>query len=94
MENITKTAADTASAVGEKVTEKVAENASQWTDILKEVVDKLTGKNMQVVYDFQDFEVDVPKATGPEGKELGSAKWKINGKFILSTELRDESYTR
>ncbi|HKX20506.1 MAG TPA: hypothetical protein VJM74_02420 [Nitrososphaeraceae archaeon] len=94
MENITKTAADTASAVGEKVTEKVAENASQWTDIMKEVVDKLTGKNMQVVYDFQDFEVDVPKATGPEGKELGSAKWKINGKFTLSTELRDESYTR
>ena len=79
MENITKTAADTASAVGEKVTEKVAENASQWTDIMKEVVDKFTGKNMQVVYDFQDFEIDVPKATGPEGKELGSAKWKING---------------
>ena len=49
---------------------------------------------MQVVYDFQDFEIDVPKATGPEGKELGSAKWKINGKFTLSTELRDESYTR
>ena len=94
MENITKAAADTASAVGEKVTEQVAENASQWTDILKEVVDKLTGKNMQVVYDFQDFEVDVPKATGPEGKELGSAKWKINGKFTLSTELRDESYTQ
>lgn len=94
MENITKTAADTASAVGEKVTEKVAENASQWTDIMKEVVDKLTGKNMQVVYDFQDFEIDVPKATGPEGTELGSAKWKINGKFTLSTELRDESYTR
>ena len=94
MENITKTAADTASAVGEKVTEKVAENASQWTDIMKEVVDKLTGKNMQVVYDFQDFEVDVPKATGPDGKELGSAKWKINGKFTLSTELREESYTR
>ena len=94
MENITKTAADTASAVGEKVTEKVAENASQWTDIMKEVVDKFTGKNMQVVYDFQDFEIDVPKATGPEGKELGSAKWKINSKFTLSTELRDESYTR
>ena len=90
MENITKAAADTASVVGEKVTD----NASQWTDILKEVVDKLTGKNMQVVYDFQDFEIDVPKATGPEGKELGSAKWKINGKFTLSTELRDESYTQ
>jgi hypothetical protein len=90
MENLTKAAADTANIVGEKV----EENASQWTNILKEVVDKLTGKNMQVIYDFQDFEVDVPKATGPDGKELGSAKWKINGKFTLSTELRDESNTR
>lgn len=90
MENVTKAAADTANIVGEKV----EENASQWTNILKEVVDKLTGKNMQVIYDFQDFEVDVPKATGPDGKELGSAKWKINGKFTLSTELRDESNTR
>lgn len=90
MENVTKAAADTANIVGEKV----EENASQWTNILKEVVDKLTGKNMQVIYDFQDFEVEVPKATGPDGKELGSAKWKINGKFTLSTELRDESNTR
>jgi hypothetical protein len=90
MENLTKAAADTANIVGEKV----EENVSQWTNILKEVVDKLTGKNMQVIYDFQDFEVDVPKATGPDGKELGSAKWKINGKFTLSTELRDESNTR
>jgi len=90
MENLTKAAADTASTVGEKI----EENASQWTNILKEVVDKLTGKNMEVIYDFQDFEVDVPKATGPEGKELGSAKWKVNGKFTLSTELRDESNTR
>jgi len=90
MENLTKAAADTANIVGEKV----EENASQWSNILKEVVDKLTGKNMEVIYDFQDFEVDVPKATGPEGKELGSAKWKVNGKFTLSTELRDESNTR
>ena len=42
MENLTKAAADTASTVGEKI----EENASQWTNILKEVVDKLTGKNM------------------------------------------------
>jgi hypothetical protein len=69
----------------------VEQSASQWSDILKEVVDKLTGKNMEVTYDFQNFEIDVPKATGPGGKELGSAKWKVNGKFILSTQLRDNS---
>jgi len=32
----------------------------------------------------------VPKATGPDGRELGSAKWKINGKFVFSTQLLDK----
>jgi hypothetical protein len=53
-------------------------------------VDKLTGKNMDVTYNFENFEIDVPKATGPDGRELGSAKWKINGKFVFSTQLLDK----
>jgi len=46
---------------------------------------------MEVTYDFQNLEVDVPRVEGPEGKELGSVKWKINGKFILSTQLLQTS---
>ena len=71
--------------------DKIEQNASHWSDILKEVVDKLTGKNMYVTYNFENFEIDVPKATGPDGRNLGSAKWKINGKFIFSTQLLDKS---
>lgn len=66
---------------------------SNWSDIVRDIVDKLTGKDMEVTYDFNNLEVDIPKATGPEGKELGSAKWKINGKFIISTQLADKSKT-
>lgn len=66
---------------------------SNWSDIVRDIVDKLTGKDMEVTYDFDNLEVDIPKATGPEGKELGSAKWKINGKFIISTQLADKSKT-
>ena len=87
MENLAKEASETVSEIGEKV----EQSASQWPDILKQVIDKLTGKNMEVTYNFENFEIDVPKATGPQGKELGSAKWKINGKFILSTQLSDTS---
>ena len=83
MDNLTKEASETASEIGQKV----EQSASQWSDILKEVVDKLTGKNMEVTYDFQNLEVDVPRVEGPEGQEIGSVKWKINGKFILSTQL-------
>ena len=68
-------------------------NISNWSDIVGDIVDKLTGKDMEVTYDFDNLEVDLPKATGPEGKELGSAKWKINGKFIISTQLHDNAKT-
>ncbi|MDW0207990.1 MAG: hypothetical protein QN823_00210 [Nitrososphaeraceae archaeon] len=86
MENTTKETSEITKQIGEKI----EQNASHWSDILKEVVDKLTGKNMDVTYNFENFEIDVPKATGPDGMDLGSAKWKINGKFIFSTQLLDK----
>jgi hypothetical protein len=73
------------------VGKKVEESGSQRVDILKEVLDKLIGKNMEVIYNFQNFEIDIPKATGPEGKELGGAKWKLDGKFTLTTQLSNKS---
>ena len=86
MENTTKETSEITKQIGEKI----EQNASHWSDILKEVVDKLTGKNMDVTYNFENFEIDVPKATGPDGRELGGAKWKINGKFVFSTQLLDK----
>ena len=75
----------------EEASKKVQEGASQLPEIITQVVDKLTGKNMEVTYDFQNLEVDVPRVTGPEGKEIASAKWKLNGKFVLSTKLLEMS---
>ncbi len=68
-------------------------NISNWSDVVKDIVDKLTGKDMEVTYDFENLQIDMPKATGPEGKEIGSAIWKINGKFIISTQLHEKSKT-
>ncbi|HEY7696007.1 MAG TPA: hypothetical protein VH797_07905 [Nitrososphaeraceae archaeon] len=71
--------------------DKNTESISNWSEVVRDIVDKLTGKDMEVTYDFDNLEVDIPKATGPEGKELGSARWKINGKFIISTQLNDKT---
>ena len=46
---------------------------SNWSDVVKDIVDNLTGKDMEVTYDFENLQIDMPKATGPEGRELGSA---------------------
>jgi hypothetical protein len=48
---------------------------------------------MVVTYDFDNLEIDIPRATGPGGKEIVSAKWKINGKFVISTQVLDKSKT-
>jgi hypothetical protein len=80
-------------AVNDDKDKNAETSISNWSDVVKDIVDKLTGKDMEVTYDFDNLEVDIPKATGPEGKELGSAKWKINGKFIISTQLTDKTKT-
>jgi hypothetical protein len=89
MENIN----DNALKVVEKVGEGIEQNPSKWAELAKELVDKLTGKDVAVTYEFNNLEIDMPKASGPGGKELGSAKWKINGKFVISTELHDKYKT-
>jgi hypothetical protein len=85
MESLRNEASEAANYVGKKV----EESGSQWAEILNEVVDKLTAKNMEVIYNFQNFEIDIPKATGPE--ELGGAKWRLDGKFTLTTQLSNKS---
>ncbi|HKQ21155.1 MAG TPA: hypothetical protein VJS91_03870 [Nitrososphaeraceae archaeon] len=84
---------ESSKAVNDDKDKNAETSISNWSDVVKEIVDKLTGKDMEVTYDFDNLEVDIPKATGPEGKELGSAKWKINGKFIISTQLTDKTKT-
>ena len=89
MENLKEKASKKADEIGKDV----EQNASNWSEIVKDLVDKLTGKDMVVTYDFDNLEFDIPKATGPGGQEIGSAKWKINGRFVMSTQVQDKSKT-
>jgi hypothetical protein len=79
------------SKVGSRISDKVQQEESQWAKVLSQLVDKLTGKDLAVTYTFDDLQIDIPKAIGPGGKEIGSAKWKINGKLVISTEVEDKS---
>jgi hypothetical protein len=62
-------------------------STSQWSQIIGQAVESITGKNMSATINFQDLEIDVPRAQGPDGRNLGSAKWIVNGKIIWTTEL-------
>ena len=63
------------------------EHISEWSELISRIIDKLTGKDLQVTYSFDNLEIDIPKAYGPDGRQLGGAKWKVDGKITISTEL-------
>ena len=65
-------------------------NASQWAELLAQLVDKITGKDVSITYRFDNLEINVPKATGPKGQDLGSAKWNINGKVVIHSQLENK----
>lgn len=66
---------------------------SDWSNLASKLVDKLTGKNLQVTYAFDNLEIEIPKAYGPSGKQLGGATWKVDGKIIISIEHMDSNKT-
>ena len=41
--------------------------ANQWAELTGQIIDRLVGKNMSIIYDFQKLTIDVPKAEGPDG---------------------------
>jgi hypothetical protein len=66
--------------------DKSTEQANQWANLLADLVDRLTGKGAEVAYNFQNLEIDIPRAAGPQGSELGSAKWVINGRLTITAQ--------
>ena len=67
--------------------EQPQQQASQWSNMIGQVLESVTGKNMSTTISFQNLEVDIPRAQGPDGRDLGSAKWTVNGKVVWTTEL-------
>jgi hypothetical protein len=66
------------------------EHISEWSELISRIIDKLTGKDLQITYSFDNLEMEIPKAYGPDGRQLGGAKWKVDGKITISTELINE----
>jgi hypothetical protein len=58
---------------------------SNISELVAKLIDKLISQDVSVTYTFEHLEIDVPTAHGPGGKELGGAKWVIDGKIVIST---------
>jgi hypothetical protein len=65
---------------------KMQQSGSQWAEVIGQLFDRLTGKGASVTYVFDDFVVDIPRAQGPGGRDMGGAKWTVNGKILITWE--------
>jgi hypothetical protein len=57
-----------------------------WPDLAIGLYDKLTGRNAEITYNFQDFKVQVPKKVGSAEK----TEWQFDGKLVISTSENNQ----
>ena len=63
------------------------EQPEQWAQVVSQIMEKVvSGTNMTTTISFDNLEIDVPRAQGPDGRDLGGAIWKLNGKLVWTTE--------
>lgn len=59
-----------------------AEHTTNWPDLAIGLYERLTGKNAQIAYEFEDMHIKIPSGTGPKAEH---AEWVLNGTMRIST---------
>jgi len=60
----------------------MAQDTTTWPELAIGLYDKLTGRNAEITYEFQNFELHVPSNASNEAKH---AKWKMDGTLKIRT---------
>lgn len=66
-----------------------AKGTSTWPELAIGLYDKLTGRNAEITYEFDNMEVSVPSKATANGKAPEYATWKMNG--ILKIRTKDDA---
>lgn len=59
-----------------------AEHTTNWPDLAIGLYDRLTGRNAEITYEFDEMHVKVPSGTGEQAEH---AEWVLSGKMKIST---------
>lgn len=60
----------------------MADETKNWPELAGNLYDKLTGRDAEITYEFDHFDVYVPSKTGDDASH---AHWKMNGKLRITT---------
>ena len=59
-----------------------SEHTTNWPDLAIGLYDRLTGRNAEIAYEFEDLHVKIPSGTGPDAKH---AEWVLSGTVKIHT---------
>lgn len=62
----------------------MADNPTTWPELAIGLYEKLTERNAEITYEFDNLEVGVPSGTGADSAQ---AIWKLNG--VIKIRARD-----
>jgi hypothetical protein len=65
----------------------MAKETTNWPELAAGLYEQLTGRNAEINYEFEDFEVSVPSGTSDDARH---ADWKVNGKLKIYTNERTD----
>ncbi len=60
---------------------------TNWPDLAIGLYDRLTGRNAEITYEFEDFELQVPSSASEDAKH---ATWKMTGTLRVRTKDNSE----
>ncbi|WP_135302244.1 hypothetical protein [Haloarcula amylovorans] len=58
------------------------DETTTWPELAIGLYDRLTGRNAEITYEFEEMEVDVPSKTGEDPEY---AHWRIDGTLTVTT---------
>lgn len=62
------------------------EETTTWPELAIGLYDRLTGRNAEITYDFEDMQVDVPSKAG---EDADHARWRVDGTLTIRTSERE-----
>jgi hypothetical protein len=62
------------------------EETTSWPDLAISLYDRLTGRNAEIIYDFEDMSVEVPSGTGDDAEH---AHWRLDGTVRVTTREQE-----
>ena len=70
----------------QKLLKIMTKETTNWPDLAIGLYERLTGRNAEITYEFDNFELEVPSKAG---ENADHASWRMNGVLRISTSEQE-----